>query len=93
MVASLYLASIKFARNTLSATNYRYIIEHVHYAYLVCKVWIKSLFFNEEPQDLWVPFSGCLVKAGLSSVVKVKLGGSEDGQEVLHYLKMTSTHS
>ena len=65
----------------------------IYYVYLVCKVWIKSLFFNEEPQDLCVPFFGCLVKAGLSSVVKVKLGGSEDGHEVLHYLKMTSKHS
>ena len=51
------------------------------------------MFFNEEPQDLWVPFSGCLVQAGLSMVVKVELGGSEDGQEVLHYIKVTSAHS
>ena len=51
------------------------------------------MFFNEEPQDLWVPFFGCLVQAGLTQVVKVELGGSKDGQKVLHYIKMTPAHS
>ena len=51
------------------------------------------MFFDEEPQDLWVPFNGCLVQAGLGKVVKVKLARPKLGQEVLQYLKMTSIHS
>ena len=50
------------------------------------------MFFNEVSQDLWVPFPGCLVQAGLSQVVKVKLAATKLGQEVLHYLKVTSTN-